>query len=140
MITADMAFFTRVADPLVGEMNMTLMNISYIGGKLFKNFSMSLIDIITWKSCVFENYSNSTVLMIIDNKRENEKTKCINSGAYCRIDIGGYYIEVAFNVFFGIVWFQWAKQIIKYLVKSKVIRKYQPRNDTPKSIIKFVLN
>ena len=116
MNTADMSFFARVADPLVGGTYMTLMNISYVGGKLFRSFSMWLVEVITWKSCAFENFSNATVIMM-ENKCENNfaKAECINSGGYCRIDIDGFYIEVAFNVLFGIVWFQWAKKIINYL-------------------------
>ena len=116
MYTADMSFFARVADPLVGGTYMTLMNISYIGGKFFRSFSVWFVDIITWKSCAFENFSNATVLMM-ENKCENNfaKAECINNGGYCRIDIDGFYIEVAFNVLFGIVWFQWAKKIINYL-------------------------
>lgn len=113
-----MSFFAHVADPLVGGTYMTLMNISYIGGKLFRSFSVWFVDIITWKSCVYENYfPNSTVLMMTDNKCENENAKieCVTSGGYCKIDIDGFYIEVAFNVLFGIVWFQWAKRIINYL-------------------------
>lgn len=115
MNTADMSFFARVADPLVGGTYMTLMNISYIGGKLSRSFSLWFVDVVTWKSCTHDQVSNSTIL--IDNYCDDEfaKIECINSGGYCRIDIDGFYIEVAINVVFGIIWFQWAKGIIRYL-------------------------
>lgn len=132
-----MSFFARVADPLVGLYStfqshvlcllitiaprllggtyMTLMNISYIGGKLSRSFSLWFVDVVTWKSCAYDQVLNSTIL--IDNYCGDEfaKMECINSGGYCRIDIDGFYIEVAINVVFGIIWFQWAKGIIKYL-------------------------
>lgn len=134
MMTADMSFFARVADPLVGGTYMTLMNISYIGGKLFKSFSMSLIDLITLKSCAFDSPSNSTVLLL-ENKCEDELAKidCIESGGFCRIDLDGYYIEVAFNVLFGIIWFQWAKRIIRYLETLPVSDFHVLSNQNPKS-------
>lgn len=116
MYTADMAFFARVADPLVGGTYMTLMNISYIGGKIFKTFSIWLLDVITWKSCVFDEFSNVTAVMINNNcANDFSKAECIKRGGYCEIDVDGYYIEVAANVLFGIFWFQWAKKIINYL-------------------------
>lgn len=122
MNTADMSFFAHVADPLVGGTYMTLMNITYIGGKLFRSFSVWFVDIITWKSCVYgtSDFSNSSVL--ISNKCENviAKLECIHNGGHCRIDIDGFYIEVAFNVLFGIIWFQYAMRIIKYLEKLPV--------------------
>lgn len=116
MYTADMSFFARVADPLVGGTYMTLMNISYIGGKVFKSFSIWLVDIITWKSCVYDYSSNSTSIAS-SNKCENEFAiaECLSSGGFCKIDIDGYYIEVAANILFGIFWFQWARRIIERL-------------------------
>jgi MFS transporter, PAT family, solute carrier family 33 (acetyl-CoA transportor), member 1 len=116
MYTADMAFFARVADPLVGGTYMTLMNISYIGGKLVKTFSMWLVDILTWKSCAYDEFFNFTVLPI-NNKCGDELavSDCEKSGGHCQIDIDGYYIEVVSGVVFGIFWFQWAKKIINYL-------------------------
>lgn len=116
MFTADMSFFARVADPAVGGTYMTLMNICYVGGKIFKTFSMWLVDVITWKSCAFEEFANATTLLT-DNKCADdfEKEECKEAGGLCRIDIDGYYIEVALNVLFGIFWFQWAKRVISYL-------------------------
>lgn len=116
MNTADMSFFAHVADPIVGGTYMTLMNITYIGGKFFKSFSVWFVDIITWKSCVFEVFSNTTTFLM-DNKCENDlaRAECFKNGGHCKIDIDGYYIEVAFNVIFGIFWFKWAKGIINYL-------------------------
>lgn len=114
MYTADMAFFARIADPLVGGTYLTLMNISYIGGKIFKTFSIWLMDAITWKSCAYsENFANSTIL--VGCADDTAKAQCFESGGFCRIDIDGYYLEVAMNVVYGVIWFMWAKKIIAYL-------------------------
>lgn len=136
MYTADMSFFARVADPLVGGTYMTLMNISYIGGKIFKTFSIWLLDVITWKSCVYDGSDdlNSTVSKI-DNKCNNEAaaSQCISDGGFCRIDVDGYYIEVAFNVIYGIFWYQWAKGIIEYLQQLPVSDWHVLSNQKPLS-------
>lgn len=33
------------------------------------------------------------------------------------VDIDGYYIEVAINVVYGIIWYQWGKRMLNYLQK-----------------------
>lgn len=121
MYTADMAFFARVADPLVGGTYMTLMNISYLGGKIFKTMAMWLVDVLTWKSCGYSELTNSTILLT-DNKciSEVDIAECKESGGECQIDIDGYYVEVGLNVVFGIFWFQWARKIICRLQKLPV--------------------
>jgi MFS transporter, PAT family, solute carrier family 33 (acetyl-CoA transportor), member 1 len=116
MYISDWAFFVRIADPLVGGTYMTLMDISYIGSLIFKTFSMWLVDVITWKSCGYAEFSNSTVLLTDNNCADKlAVSECEKFGGHCQIDIDGYYIEVALNVVFGIFWFQWAKKIINYL-------------------------
>lgn len=121
MNTADMSFYARVADPLVGGTYMTLMNISYIGGKLFKTLSLWMIDHVTWKSCFYEEFSNST-RFLSENHCQNdfEKRECTSTGGRCKIDVDGYYIEVALNIIFGIFWYQWARRIISYLQELPV--------------------
>ncbi|CRL03822.1 CLUMA_CG016290, isoform A [Clunio marinus] len=119
MYTADMSFFAKVADPMVGGTYMTLMNISYIGGKFVKTFSIWFVDVITWRSCYFpeNDINNISMTQLTNNSCENDfmKNECVNSGGICQIDIDGYYLEVAFNVLFGIFWFRWAKRIIGHL-------------------------
>ncbi|CRL01967.1 CLUMA_CG015131, isoform A [Clunio marinus] len=119
MYVADMAFMARISDPLVGGTYMTLLNtISNLGGRWVKTFFLWFVDIITWKSCIFDeaSLSNSTMLLT-DNKCENKdaKLECTNNGGKCRIDIDGYYIEVALNVVYGIIWYQWGKRVLHHL-------------------------
>ncbi|CRK95581.1 CLUMA_CG009042, isoform A [Clunio marinus] len=118
MYTADMSFFARVADPLVGGTYMTLMNISYIGGYMFETFSIWFVDVITWRSCHYsEDISLNHTQTLSKNTcaDDNMKRECIENGGNCQIDIDGFYLEVVFNVIFAFFWFQWAKRLIKRL-------------------------
>lgn len=104
---------------------MTLLNtISNIGTKWPQTFALWLVDILSWKRCIFdENFSsnftsfNSTNFPIFDNKCENKSTKdlCIKAGGKCHIDIDGYYIEGAFSVIYGIIFYFIAKKCVNYL-------------------------
>jgi MFS transporter, PAT family, solute carrier family 33 (acetyl-CoA transportor), member 1 len=80
---------------------------------------MWFVDVITWKSCVFDDaqdISNSTY-SFNDNKCIDKlaKSECIDNGGRCNIDIDGYYIETAINVVYGIIWYQWAKRMLIFL-------------------------
>jgi MFS transporter, PAT family, solute carrier family 33 (acetyl-CoA transportor), member 1 len=87
-----------------------------------KTFFLWLVDIITWKSCILDenvsSFSNSTY-SFIDNKCSDisSKKECTENGGVCHIDIDGYYIEVAMNVVYGIIWFHFGKQMVKDLEK-----------------------
>lgn len=83
-----------------------------------KTFFLWLVDIITWKSCVLNEASlNNSTISLTDNKCADKaaKSECLSNGGYCRIDIDGYYIEVALNVLYGIIWYQWGKRVLKHL-------------------------
>lgn len=135
-----MAFFARVADPLVGGTYMTLMNICYVGSKLFKNFSIWLVDVITWKSCIAnENFSNSTILLAVNKCADDSDTReCISNGGHCRIDIDGYYIEFAANVIYGIIWYHWGKKAVDYLQRLPVSDWHVLSNHSDKKIQELV--
>lgn len=89
---------------------------SNLGGRWVKTFFLWLVDIITWKSCIYEEFSNTTSILS-DNKciDNTAKLECIESGGKCQIDVDGYYIEVALNVVYGIVWYQWGKRVLEHL-------------------------
>lgn len=79
---------------------------------------MWLVDVITWESCVpDEAYHGNATLSLADNNCGDkvEKSECISNGGTCRIDVDGYYIEVALSVIYGVVWYQWGKKVLKYL-------------------------
>lgn len=80
---------------------------------------MWFVDVITWKSCIqdeTQDIFNSTY-SFIDNKCSSKefKAECIENGGRCSTDIDGYYTEVVINVIYGIIWYQWAKQLLNYL-------------------------
>lgn len=135
MYVADMAFMARVSDPLVGGTYMTLLNTirfyvalecgifndidfySNLGGRWVKTFYLWLVDIITWKSCNYDQTILNSTVHITDNKCADKAAKqlCIDEGGHCQIDIDGYYIEVAINVVYGIIWYQWGKRVLEHL-------------------------
>lgn len=82
--------------------------------KSSKHLTCLYFQFITWKSCAYESFTNST---LVDNKcgDKEAKTACVNTGGRCQIDIDGYYIEVAFNVVYGLIWYQWGKRTLDYL-------------------------
>lgn len=139
MYVADMAFMAKISDPLVGGTYMTLLNTirlvtnfteiefelkdfcpcSNLGGRWVKTFFLWLVDIITWKSCVPDwshQFFNST-LTDINCGDKASKSECTAKGGKCMVDIDGYYIEVAINVVYGIIWYQWGKRMLNHLQK-----------------------
>lgn len=79
---------------------------------------MWFVDVITWKSCVADEayHGNATFSLADNNCGDNEaKSECISNGGTCKIDVDGYYIEVALNVIYGVIWYQWGKKVLKYL-------------------------
>lgn len=95
---------------------LTSFFFSNLGGSWVRTFFLWFVDIITWKSCAYEEFTNSTVLLT-ENKcaDKTEKAECVSSGGFCRTDIDGYYIEVALNVLYGIIWYQFGKGMLDYL-------------------------
>lgn len=82
-----------------------------------KTFFLWLVDIITWKSCISDQAILNATVYITGNKCADkaEKQLCIDEGGHCKIDIDGYYIEVAINVVYGIIWYQWGKRVLEHL-------------------------
>jgi PAT family acetyl-CoA transporter-like MFS transporter 1 len=120
MYVADMSFFAKISDPLVGGTYMTLMNtISNLGGSWVQSFFLWLVDKITWRSCLFSEdaLSHNSTLLPLDNKCETKVAKelCAASGGKCHIDIDGYYIEICINVVYGIIWFYFGRKLIIHL-------------------------
>lgn len=120
MYIADMSFFAKISDPLIGGTYMTLMNtISNLGGSWVQTFFLWLVDFISYRRCIFDEsiLNNSTLTLPLENKCVDkiEKEICLKSGGYCHTDIDGYYIEVCFNVVYGIIWFYFGRKLIIHL-------------------------
>lgn len=101
---------------------MTMMNVSFVGSKLFRSFSTWFVDVITWKSCILnEQVFNATISMMENNcANDFEITQCIEIGGNCKIEIDGYYIEMTMNVIYGIIWFRWGLRTIEYLQRLPI--------------------
>jgi PAT family acetyl-CoA transporter-like MFS transporter 1 len=139
MNVADMAFFAKISDPLIGGTYMTLMNtISNIGGSWVQTFFLWFCDVITWRRCIFDDdliAQNSTALPL-DNTCKNkiEKEQCKELGGKCFTDVDGYYIEVCINVVYGIVWFYFGRKLIMHLQNLPSKDWYLLTKTTPTSI------
>lgn len=120
MYIADMSFMAKISDPLIGGTYMTLLNtISNLGGSWVQTFFLWLVDIISYRRCIFDEsfLNNSTLTLPLENKCVDkiEKELCFKSGGRCHTDIDGYYIEVLFNVIYGIIWFYFGRKLIMHL-------------------------
>lgn len=118
--SADMAFFARIADPLMAGTYMTLMNVIYVGSKIFKSLTIWLVDVLTWRSCYFGENSNQTMSEFVktfDCSQKVKEDQCLSDGGRCLIDVDGYYIEFIINTILGIFWIYRAKKIIAKLEK-----------------------
>lgn len=96
---------------------MTLLNtINNIGDKWSKTFFLWLVDIISWKECIHDDFSNSTLTFDANkcaNKEENEI--CVKNGGKCYTEVDGYYIEAVFNIIYGLVFYKIGKNLVEYL-------------------------
>ena len=111
--------FIKSAFELSPVYNFTVV---YFGAKIFKTFSMFMVDVLTWKSCVFNENSSAIYNSTIFTKdlsctNETSMKKCTEGGGTCEIIIDGYFMEVSLNLTFGIFWFFWARKVIKKLQK-----------------------
>lgn len=120
-----MAFFARIADPLMAGTYMTLMNVIYMGSKIFKSLTIWLVDVLTWRSCYLESDSNHTIPELVKTFDCTEKVnqdKCLVEGGQCLIDIDGYYVEFIINTILGLFWIYRARRIISKLEKLPLSR------------------
>lgn len=90
-----------------------------MGGLWVKTFFIWFVDVITWKSCVMDDKLKSfnSTYSFEDNKCFNKDAKamCIENGGRCDIEVDGFYIEVAMNVIYAVLWYQLGKRTAKFL-------------------------
>lgn len=87
-----------------------------------QTFSLWFVDVISWRRCIFDentlnNSTDSTQSFLLDNKCESKAAKdfCVENGGHCHTDIDGYYIEQAFYVLYGIIFYKFGKRLVDYL-------------------------
>lgn len=97
---------------------MTLLNtINNMGGKWSQTFFLWLVDIISWKDCIHDEFQLNSTMILSTNKCENkeEKDVCIKNGGICYTNVDGYYIEAIFCLIYGLIFYKLNKKTIDYL-------------------------
>jgi hypothetical protein len=83
-----------------------------------RTFSLWLVEIITWKSCIFaesqQNF-NTTLSIAVIGSEKTGKDECLSERENCEAYFDGYYIEVLLNIVYGIIWYQFGKRMIQRL-------------------------
>ncbi|CAF1360381.1 unnamed protein product [Didymodactylos carnosus] len=99
MIVSLVSFFANVSDPKIGGTYMTLLNtIVNLGTNLTSTSMLYLATWLTRKSCTVQN--------LTCNRLEDEK-QCTSLNGKCQIKIDAYYIQAAFCIVLGFLWFIW---------------------------------
>jgi PAT family acetyl-CoA transporter-like MFS transporter 1 len=119
MTVAETAFFARISDSLIGGTYMTFLNtVANLGVKWANTFFLWFVDIISWRRCLIEDQNSfNNTISTVDNKcaTRAEKMACKSAGGHCFTDFDGYYVEFVFNAIYGIIFFCFARKLVKYL-------------------------
>lgn len=109
-----------------------------MGKRWVETVFLWLVDVVTWKSCAFDDSLNST-LTLIHNKcnDSNSRSECKKLGGNCRTEIDGFYIEIVFTFLFGVFWYQYAKRSVKYLEKVPIREFHAQQSNTERDKIEL---
>ncbi|CAH0382597.1 unnamed protein product [Bemisia tabaci] len=106
MFVSAMAFFARISDPAVGGTYMTLLNtLCNLGGTWTSTVALWFVDSLTWKSCSNNSANDCSTVTL--------QEQCQGGDGICRTIIDGYYFEVIFCTFVGVVWY--------FLMRSRIL-------------------
>lgn len=102
---AQMTFFAKIADPLIGGTYMTFLNtISNLGSKWPNFLSLWILPSLTLSSCVMnQDESFGSVLMDTSFCLDSEE-QCHKLGGKCVITADGYTVEQCLATLFGVLW------------------------------------
>lgn len=135
LTVAEMSFFAKITDPLLGGTYMTLMTtITNLGQVWMKTIFLWLIDMLTWKSCgrkaislleSSEIFNNNSTKTYFDSTNFNSNScynssyqnQCTENGGTCETLVDGFFVEIAFGVVFAIFWFYYGGKMIRKLQK-----------------------
>ncbi|CAM9227272.1 unnamed protein product [Ascophyllum nodosum] len=102
MFVSQMAFFSRVSDPVIGGTYMTLLNtIANIGGKWPNSLSLYMLDHLTFRHCVTEQ---GDIMESVPCNSDEGKQNCQEEGASCNVWLDGYVIEAVVCTVIGLAW------------------------------------
>ncbi|CAM9129657.1 unnamed protein product [Laminaria digitata] len=102
MFVAQMAFFSRISDPIIGGTYMTLLNtIANVGGKWPNSLSLYLLEALTFSHCVTESGDGvDSASCATDDGRQ----LCLDADASCVVWLDGYYVQAVACTVIGVVW------------------------------------
>eukprot|EP00752_Nemacystus_decipiens_P004361 g3985.t1 len=88
MCVAQMAFCSRISDPVIGGTYMTLLNtMANLGGKWPNTLSLYMLERLTWKRCVTQEAGD-----IVES--DDGRDLCQETGGSCVIWLDGYTVQM----------------------------------------------
>ncbi|XP_029647152.1 acetyl-coenzyme A transporter 1 [Octopus sinensis] len=119
MFVSGMAMSAKVSDPAIGGSYMTLLNtVNNLGGNWPATISLWLVESLTIKACSSDNSSCSDAV---------NAEICTEKGGTCLTKIDGYYIEIAFCLVVGFIWYFNRRSTINRLQNLKADHWKVPR-------------
>ncbi|CAI9735525.1 acetyl-coenzyme A transporter 1-like [Octopus vulgaris] len=119
MFVSGMAMSAKVSDPAIGGSYMTLLNtVNNLGGNWPATIALWLVESLTIKTCSSDNSSCSDAV---------NAEICTEKGGTCSTKIDGYYIEIAFCLVVGFIWYFNRRSTINRLQNLKADHWKVPR-------------
>ena len=104
MFGAQMAFFAKISDPLIGGTYMTFLNtISNLGSKWPNFMSLWLLPRMTTSSCV-DGLNSEAKVNILEGNCHEMGDYCVKAGGSCVITMDGYTAQQCLATVVGIIW------------------------------------
>jgi MFS transporter, PAT family, solute carrier family 33 (acetyl-CoA transportor), member 1 len=95
---------------------MTLLNtVTNLGQVWMKTIFLWLMDVSTWKSCIFNESSNFTLDLSSFCYDNSLKDQCTENGGICETVFDGFYLEIAVGIIFSFFWFYFGGKLIAKL-------------------------
>ncbi|CAM9338726.1 unnamed protein product, partial [Pylaiella littoralis] len=102
MFVAQMSFFSRVSDPVIGGTYMTLLNtIANVGGKWPNSLSLYMLERLTFSRCMTEV---GDVVESASCATGDGEEACLEADGSCVVWLDGYNVQAVGCTIIGIVW------------------------------------
>eukprot|EP00752_Nemacystus_decipiens_P013489 g11948.t1 len=103
MFVAQMAFFSRISDPVIGGTYMTLLNtIANVGGKWPNSLSLYMLERLTWSHCVTQEVGD--IVESASCATDDGRDLCQEAGGSCVIWLDGYTVQAWGCTIIGLIW------------------------------------
>ncbi|CAM9470652.1 unnamed protein product, partial [Ectocarpus fasciculatus] len=102
MFVAQMAFCSRVSDPVIGGTYMTLLNtIGNVGGRWPNSLSLYLLEKLTFSHCVTEA---GDIVESASCATDRGKQLCMGAEGSCVVWLDGYTVQAWGCALIGLIW------------------------------------